>query len=51
MSAIFFAAGKTVGQGTIAKVHNIDVAPTLLTLLGMPPEPTMQGKAIELAER
>ncbi|NJN88403.1 MAG: alkaline phosphatase family protein [Leptolyngbyaceae cyanobacterium SL_7_1] len=49
MSAIFFAAGGAIGQGIIPKVHNIDVAPTILTLLGIPPEPTMQGKAIELS--
>lgn len=47
MSAIFFAAGQ-LGQGIVPQIHNIDIAPTILNLLGVPPEATMQGRAIEL---
>src|SRR5262249_28770340 len=49
MSAIFFAAGPDVGQGSLPLVHNIDIAPTISHLLGVPPASTVQGTAINLA--
>ena len=48
MSAIFFAAGPDIGRGTLAQVRNIDVAPTILKLLGVEPSQTMQGRPISL---
>lgn len=48
MSAIFYAAGPDVGRGPIQRVRNIDVAPTILKLLGVEPSPTVQGSAINL---
>ena len=46
MSAIFYAAGPQIGQGTLAQVRNIDVAPTVLKLLDVPPAETMTGTAL-----
>jgi predicted AlkP superfamily pyrophosphatase or phosphodiesterase len=43
MSASFFAAGPDFAQGTVALVHNIDVAPTISRLLGVAPAATVQG--------
>lgn len=48
MSAIFLAAGPGIGKGKLDQVHNIDVAPTILQLLGVAPAPTVEGKAIDL---
>ncbi|MGH9893805.1 MAG: alkaline phosphatase family protein [bacterium] len=36
MSAIFIASGPDIGMGTIEMARNIDVAPTVLKLLGVP---------------
>jgi predicted AlkP superfamily pyrophosphatase or phosphodiesterase len=46
MSAIFFAAGPDIAHGTVAQVHNIDVAPTISKLLGVEPAATVQGQPL-----
>ena len=47
MSAIFYAAGPNVKQGTkLRQVRNIDVAPTLLDILGFSPAPTVDGHVL-----
>ncbi|MBC7882651.1 MAG: alkaline phosphatase family protein [Anaerolineae bacterium] len=45
MSAIFYAAGPNIKQSSIPlkKVSNIQVAPTILSILGVTPSPTVQG--------
>jgi predicted AlkP superfamily pyrophosphatase or phosphodiesterase len=48
MSAIFFAAGPDIGHRTLPRVRNIDVAPTIARLLGVPPALTVHGRAIDL---
>jgi hypothetical protein len=48
MHAIFYAAGPDVCPGALGEVRNIDVAPTILRLLGVPPPATMEGRPIEL---
>ena len=48
MSAIFLAAGPDIGEGTLDQVRNIDVAPTIEQLLGVKPDPTVQGSPINL---
>lgn len=48
MSAIFYAAGPDIRRGTLEQVRNIDVAPTILQLLGVRPAATVQGRAIAL---
>jgi len=46
MSAIFYAAGPDVGCGTLRQIENIDVAPTILKLLGVTPPSTIEGEAL-----
>ncbi len=46
MSAIFFAAGPDIEQGTVDQVRNIDIAPTILKLLNVEPASTVQGRSI-----
>ncbi|NJR76084.1 MAG: phosphodiesterase [Scytonema sp. CRU_2_7] len=46
MSAIFYAAGPDIRPGKLEQVRNIDVAPTILRLLGVQPAPTVQGEAL-----
>src|SRR5262245_25916395 len=46
MSAIFFAAGPDIGRGTLRQIQTIDVAPTILKLLGVAPPGTVDGKAL-----
>jgi hypothetical protein len=46
MSAIFFAAGPQICRRELEEVRNIDVAPTILSFLGVPPAQTVQGRAI-----
>ena len=46
MSAIFYAAGPDIGHGIINQVRNIDVAPTISQLLGVPPAPRVQGRSL-----
>jgi len=48
MSAIFYAAGPDIGRGTINQVRNIDIAPTILHLLGVDPAETVEGEPIPL---
>lgn len=48
MSAIFYAAGPDIGRGTINQVRNIDIAPTILQLLGVDPAETVEGESIPL---
>jgi predicted AlkP superfamily pyrophosphatase or phosphodiesterase len=48
MSAIFFAAGPDIGHGTLEKIRNIDIAPTINSLLGVESAPTVQGTALNL---
>jgi len=47
MSALFIASGRGVGDGErVASVRSIDVAPTVLTLLGQPVPEWMEGRPI-----
>jgi hypothetical protein len=47
ISAILYAAGPSIRRGRkLSVVHNIDVAPTVLEILGVPPTPTVDGEAI-----
>ncbi|UFP95039.1 alkaline phosphatase family protein [Gloeobacter morelensis MG652769] len=46
MSAIFYAAGPNIRKGTFQAVRNIDVAPTILQILGVAPASTVQGNAL-----
>jgi predicted AlkP superfamily pyrophosphatase or phosphodiesterase len=46
MSAIFYAAGPDIRHGRLTRVRNIDLAPTLARLLGVPPAPTIDGAAL-----
>jgi predicted AlkP superfamily pyrophosphatase or phosphodiesterase len=48
MSAIFYAAGPDIGRGSLNQVRNIDVAPTILQLLGVKPAETVEGSPIKL---
>ncbi len=49
MSAIFYAAGPDIGRGSLGTVRNIDVAPTILKLLGVRPSPRVQGTPLDLS--
>jgi tetratricopeptide (TPR) repeat protein len=46
MSAIFFAAGPDIGRGTLRQIQTVDVAPTILKLLGVEAPSTVNGKAL-----
>jgi len=47
MSAIFYAAGPSLKQGRKVDVlHNIDVVPTVMEILGVPPAATVDGELI-----
>jgi len=47
MSAIFYAAGPSLKQGRKVDVlHNIDVAPTVMEILGVAPASTVDGEVI-----
>ena len=48
MSAVFYAAGPDIGRGTINQVRNIDIAPTILQLLGVDAAETVEGETIPL---
>lgn len=49
LSAIFYAAGPDIARrGSIGTIHNIDVAPTINNLLGVPSASTVQGQVIKL---
>jgi predicted AlkP superfamily pyrophosphatase or phosphodiesterase len=48
MSATFLAAGPRIrNHETIRRVRNIDVAPTIMHLLGVKPAPTVDGRVLE----
>jgi len=49
MSAIFYAAGPDISAGRIKRVRNIDIAPTILRILGVQPAPTVEGKSVNLS--
>ena len=51
MSAIFYAAGPDIGKGTLPRVRNVDIAPTIAHLLGVPPALTVHGRVIDLTPR
>jgi len=48
MSAILFAAGPDIKtlSAPLPVVHNIDIAPTIMQLLGVTPAPTVNGTAL-----
>src|SRR5262249_13431834 len=47
MSAIFYAAGPSLKRGRkIDVLHNIDVAPTVMEILEVPPAPTVDGEVL-----
>jgi arylsulfatase A-like enzyme len=48
MSAILYAAGPRLAQRRkLDVIHNVDVAPTVLEILGVSPAPTVDGTVIE----
>ena len=48
MSAIFLAAGPHIGRGVLPKARNIDIAPTVSNLLGVPSAPTVEGSVLPI---
>ena len=47
MSAILYAAGPSLKQGKkLEVVHNIDIVPTVMRILGVAPAPTVDGEVI-----
>src|SRR5262249_55197916 len=50
MSAIFFAAGPDINANStpLPAISNIDVAPTVMRLLGVAPDATVEGMALDL---
>ena len=48
MSALFIASGPSVCEDELEGVRQIDVAPTILAILGVPPADTVQGRALRL---
>lgn len=46
MSAIFFAAGPDIGRGTLRQIQTVDIAATILKLLGVEAPSTVDGKAL-----
>ncbi|MFC3692965.1 alkaline phosphatase family protein [Chenggangzhangella methanolivorans] len=46
MAATFIAAGPGIRSGSVEAVRNIDVAPTVMRLLGVTPAATVDGKAL-----
>jgi predicted AlkP superfamily pyrophosphatase or phosphodiesterase len=52
MSAVFLAAGPDIRPGiTLPVVRNIDVAPTVFSILGVEPGPMVEGRAIQRSLR
>ena len=48
MEGIFFAYGNKIKPLQIGKVHQVDVAPTILSLLNVEIPKYMEGKKIDL---
>jgi hypothetical protein len=46
MSASFLAAGPDIRHTTVSLVHNIDVAPTIMHILGVEPAETVDGRVL-----
>ncbi|MGH8653758.1 MAG: hypothetical protein ACREYE_17020 [Gammaproteobacteria bacterium] len=46
MSAIFIASGPGIRMGTIERARNIDVAPTVLKLFGVPGSDKIEGEPL-----
>ena len=46
MSASFIAAGPDIKRGEVRSVSNIDVAPTIMHLLGVRPGRTVDGEVL-----
>jgi predicted AlkP superfamily pyrophosphatase or phosphodiesterase len=47
MSATFIAAGPNIRNGgALRRVRNVDVAPTILDILGFSPRPTVDGRSL-----
>ncbi|BAY16966.1 hypothetical protein NIES21_28000 [Anabaenopsis circularis NIES-21] len=52
LSAIFYAAGPDIQRrGNIGRIRNIDIAPTINSLLNVPSAPTVQGRALNIKGR
>ncbi|MBU7581883.1 MAG: alkaline phosphatase family protein [Nostoc sp. TH1S01] len=52
LSAIFYAAGPDIQRrGNIGRIRNIDIAPTINSLLNVPSAPTVQGRALNIQGR
>ncbi|OLP18212.1 phosphodiesterase [Leptolyngbya sp. 'hensonii'] len=52
LSSVFYAAGPDIKRkGNIGTIRNIDVAPTINKLLGVPSAATVQGQAIDLGPK
>lgn len=49
MSAIFYAAEPEIDAGRIKRVRNIDIAPTILRILGVRPAATVEGDPVNLS--
>ena len=48
MSASFYAAGPNIRDDEVIKrMRNIDVAPTIMRILGVKPDETVDGKALK----
>jgi hypothetical protein len=48
MSAIFYAAGPDVGIRILPHVRDVDIAPTITHILGVPPALTVHGRVMDL---
>lgn len=48
MSSVFYAAGPNIAAGTLNKVRNIDIAPTISEILGVNPVATVEGDALPI---
>jgi hypothetical protein len=46
MSALFVAAGPDIEEGRLDLVRNIDIAPTIDKILGVRPDKTVEGRAL-----
>src|SRR5262249_9032823 len=52
MNAFFAAIGPDIKQGPVSiGVHQIDLAPTIEKILGVPPAATVEGKALQIVKK